>query len=382
MGYIHTEIITEQISKKVNKPNGDVTGNYRDNTSTIHFLCDGVGSGLKANLAATMTISRMKEMVSSGFTLRQTFGSVIKTMEDARAKDLPCAFFSSVRILNDGIASVFTYDMPEPIFVAKRYSTLLKGMTHQFGDGVVNEWNCSLAIGEGLLLMSDGITQAGLGKGLPHGWGSENVNKFVSECLKNGAKTIELPKLIIDEAYKYWHKEPGDDLTVSLVQCRKGRVVNLFSGPPANPEDDFNIISKFLSNEGLKIVCGATTAKLTAKVLNKEFEINPSFNSMIAPPDYSIEGIDLVTEGAVTLNQLYNVWEEDFSKFEKNSPVTELYSMLNGADKINIFLGKSINPASDDISFVQSGILTRQRIIPLIINRLKEDGKLVNIIEF
>ena len=102
-----------------------------------------------------------------------------------------------------------------------------------------------------------------------------------------------------------------------------------------------------------------------------------NFTSNLAPLSYSIEGIDLVTEGAVTLNQVYNIWDADPSTMEKDSPVTDLFSLLSVADKVHMMLGQTENPANDDISFMQHGILKRNKIIPLLINKLKEDGKLV-----
>ncbi len=377
MGYIHTEVITAQLSKKAEKPNGDVVLTERDRTSTYHILCDGVGSGIQANIVATMSVSRIKELLKNGFTLRQAFANMVHTMEQARMKDLPCAFFTAVRVLSDGVSSILTYEMPNAIFVSNRYSTILKSIVQSNFDGIVSESDCSLNIGEGILVFSDGITQAGIGMGYPNGWELEGVNKFVNDSLRNGVNIKDLPKLILAEAKNIWKHKLGDDCSVSLIYCRKGRVVNIITGPPEDPNDDDAVANKFLSNDGLKIVCGASTAKIVARSLNQELVINPNFSSNIAPPDYEIKGIDLVTEGAITLNQLYNVWDENFEKLEKNSPVTELYALLNVADRINIFVGKSKNPAGEDISFKQSGILTREKILPLVIEKLKLDGKLV-----
>jgi hypothetical protein len=382
MGYIHVEVISEQISKKPDKPSGDVLSTLRDKTSTIHFLCDGMGSGTQANITATMCVSRITELVKSGTTLRQAFANIVRSMENARKKELPCAFLSTVRILNDGVATILTYEMPGVLFVSPRYSTPLKSITQTFSEGIVGEASCSINIGEGVLLVSDGITQAGMGKGLPYGWGIEGLNKFVNDSLRNGANLKELPKLVLKEARKLWQQKCEDDCSVSLIYCRKGRVINILTGPPSDPEMDEVVVNKFLSNDGMKIVCGATTAKIVARVLGKDLEINPNFKSMIAPPDYEIEGIDIVTEGAVTLNQLYNVWDEDFEKMEKDSPVTNMYALINVADRINLYVGKSKNPAGEDISFRQSGILNREKIIPLLAEKLRNDNKLVWIEEY
>jgi len=382
MGYLHVEIITEQLSKKVDKPCGDVTETERDKTSTIHFLCDGVGSGIKANIPATMAAARLKEMLRNGFTLRKSFSSLVSTMEDARKNDKPCAFFSAARILNDGIATILTYEMPGVIFISNGYAAPLKSIPQTGFEGIVSESNCSLKIGEGILLVSDGITQAGMGKGITNGWGIDGLNKFINKELRAGTKIKELPKQILNEAKRLWQYVPADDLTVSLLFCRKGRVVNLLTGPPENSENDAQVINHFLRTDGLKIICGATTAKIAARVLKTELSIEQEYGGFITPPNYEIDGIDLVTEGAITLNQLYNVWGEDFKKLDKNNPVTVLVALLNIADRINFFIGKAKNPAEGDISFKQIGILTREKILPLIIEKFRADGKLVDVEEF
>lgn len=382
MGYLHFEVITEQIPKRWGKPSGDVISIERDKTSTYHTLCDGVGSGAKANITATMCVARLNELIRTGLSLRQAFANIVHSMEDARRKDMPLAFFTVARILPDGVATILTYEMPEVIFISKRYATKLKTLTQTYNDAIIGETNCILEKGEGILLFSDGISQAGLGKGFVNGWGIDGINKFINDLLRTGCEIKKIPKLIINEAKKHWKDELGDDLSVSLILCRKGKIINLLTGPPIDPKTDETFVKKFLSNEGLKIVCGASTAKIVAREMGKEFQVNPNFKSEIAPPDYEIEGIDLVTEGVVTLNQLYNIWDEDSNKLEKDSPVTVLYSLISVADRVNFYLGNSQNPASKDISFVQQGILRREKIIKLITEKLIAEQKLVNIEEF
>jgi hypothetical protein len=381
-GYLYYEVITEQISKRIEHPSGDVIDTERDKAATVHILCDGVGSGIKANVAATMCVARMKELLRSGFSLREAFASIVHTMEEARKKDLPIAFFTVTRVLSDGVAVILNYEMPEVLFVSKKYATHLKSIAQPFYEGIVSETNCMLYKGDGILLMSDGITQAGMGRGLPNGWGIEGVSKFVNDQLRNGVEIKNLPIAVINEAKKKWQNQNEDDLSISLIHCRKGIIVNIFTGPPVNSETDDDVVNQFLANDGLKIVCGATTAKIVARYLGKELEIDPTFNSMISPPNYEIDGIDLVTEGAVTLNQLYNIWGEDLEKLEKDNPVSILYALLTVADRVNLFLGKSKNPAGEDISFKQNGILNRDKIIPLLIQKFQQYNKIVTTEEF
>ena len=229
--------------------------------------------------------------------------------------------------------------------------------------------------------MSDGITQSGIGRFFRNGWESKGVVTFVNDFLSNGNSKKILPQQILNEAMDNWGDKLADDLTTVFINSRKGRVINLFTGPPAEKKKDSIITEKFMNQDGIHIVCGASTAKVVAREINEELKVNDKYVSPITPPSYEIDGINLVTEGAVTLTQLYNIWDEDASALDKNNPVTELRNLLDVADRINIFLGTSDNPADDDISFKQSGILSRKVIIPLLAERLEKEGKLVVIEE-
>jgi hypothetical protein len=137
------------------------------------------------------------------------------------------------------------------------------------------------------------------------------------------------------------------------------------------------MVRRFMKVEGLKIVCGGTTAEIVARVLGQRVSVEQNPQSLVAPPRYEIEGIDLVTEGAVTLNQVYNLLNEDIRDLTEDSGVTELCALLQIADRINIQMGTARSLADGDISFRQRGILTREAIVPLIADRLRAAGKLV-----
>jgi hypothetical protein len=141
------------------------------------------------------------------------------------------------------------------------------------------------------------------------------------------------------------------------------------------------LVGRFLQSEGRKVVCGATTAKIVGQRLGVSLEVEQS-ESLIAPPTYRLKGVDLVTEGAVTLNQAYNILDEDPTEYEEESGVTHLCDLLHGADRVNIFLGMARNPASGDIAFRQQGILPRIKVVPLLAERLRQQGKLVVVEKF
>lgn len=377
MGYLHFEVETAQRSKYERSPSGDVIEVLRTKEHTTIILCDGLGSGVKANIFAGLAAARLKELLSSDFSLRKAFTNTVVTMEEAKQADMPYSAMTVVRILNDGLTTILCYETPTPLFLAGKTAYPLKGRVYNNGTAFITELNCVINLGEGVLITSDGVTQAGIGKRFTLGWETEGLNSFVNSLLQKGEIPRHLPKLVEEQAVQHWGPKQGDDVSIVVCSARRGRVVNLFTGPPSDPADDDTAFESFFANPGVKLVCGASTAKVAARYLNKPLKVNDDDCDSITPPDYDIEGVDLVTEGAVTLNQVFNIWDEDSQKLDPDSPVTVLYSLLTAANRVNFYLGRAKNPASDDITFTQMGILRREKIMPLIIEKLKQEGKLV-----
>jgi hypothetical protein len=381
MGYIHVEIETVSTSKKPGNPCGDVTNYERTATSTTLVVCDGLGSGIKANIAATMCASHLLELFRCGFSLRQGFSNLVKIMNQSRGTDLPYSVFTVARFLSDGTVTILSYDMPGPILLSTRHAAVLPQRTLTLENALIGESNCLVEPGEGIMIVSDGISQAGLGTTLRNGWEVEGACRYINTCLADGILNREIPRYVLRRAMELWGDHSGDDCTVALASCRWGKSVNILTGPPSDAAKDRDTVAKFLMMEGSKIVCGGTTANIVATYRGTKVVMEPNPQSMLAPPQYLIEGIHLVTEGAVTLNQVYNLLDEDLEECEEESGVTKLCELLKNADRVNFLVGVAQNPASENIAFRQRGILNRSQIIPLIADKLRKAGKLV-VIEY
>jgi len=409
--YTHVDVHSVQSSKKSGMPCGDLLATLRTNTGTTIICADGIGSGIRAHIAAQMCVSRLTESLQQELSLRTAFQSVATTMQASRDPHKPFAAFSIARIRSDGYATVFSYDAPPPIMVSRQGATVLASRPFPLPGGLALESNCQLNMGEGILLMSDGITQAGLGWGANTEWTSEGVVRFVNSKISSRLKLSLAPAMLHKEAIARWKGEVqesarsfspyspdarhqamvrqtakdrasfsgGDDCSIVLGLCRTGQTVNILTGPPLDRDDDTATVKRFLQIPGLKIVCGGTTAKLVAKYLNVPLEMEDEPMSVIAPPRYGIKGINLVTEGAVTLNQVYNILDEDIANLHEDSGVTELRLLLGVADKLNIIVGMADNTANTDISFRQRGVLSRKVLMPLLAEKLRQEGKLVNV---
>jgi hypothetical protein len=375
-GYVHIEVETVQSSKRPEWPCGDVVGCDRNEAATSLVCADGIGSGSHAHIVGELCVSRLLELLRLGTSLRKAVSSMVRSMERNREPSGAFAAFTVARILNDGMTTVLGYEAPPPVLVSSRHATVIPSRAFELGGALVTESECYLEPGDGLLLMSDGVTQAGLGHGMPHGWQSEGVLRYVNNCLSDGRSPKQLAALVHDEA-RMLSVQGGDDCTAVMALCRRGQIVNLLTGPPSVAGHDMATVRRFMQSEGLKVVCGGTTAEIVARALGESVAMEKDPQSMVAPPRYEIPGVDLVTEGAVTLNQVYNVLDEDLANFTEDSGVTELCALLQVADRVNIVAGGAKNQASGDISFRQCGILTRDHIVPLIAEKLRAAGKLV-----
>jgi len=375
--YIHTDVFAVQSSKKHGQPCGDAHGVLRDSEATTLVLADGLGSGIKANIAASMCVSRLLQLIKMGMTIREAFDAVSATMDLVWGNGSPFAVFTIARILNNGQTTILSYEMPPPLQMNHSYAQVLRDRVYTRQKAIIHESDCQISKGEALVLVSDGISQAGIGLHFPEGWGAEGVRQFLQTHLP--IERIDgqfIAKSVHDKGRSYWPENKGDDCSVLVAVNRRGIVVNLLSGPPNRLADDENWVKSFQQSNGIHLICGGSTARITSRILNLHLSVNEPDNT-ITPPSYSLDGFELVTEGMITLNQAYHLLDEDIELFPDASPATELAEYLKNADRINIWLGLAENLNEAAIEIKQQGLRKRQRIIQKIADRLRNQGKLV-----
>ncbi|MFA5418433.1 MAG: SpoIIE family protein phosphatase [Bacteroidales bacterium] len=378
MSYLHTEIFDACSSKIAGDQSGDTFSTLREEDALTVILCDGLGSGIKANISATFTMNRVLGMLKTGVSMREAFYYEVTSLNKQWGKGHPFAVFSLARILNNGDVTVLSYDSPPPVWVSSLSAVVMKHRIFTIGKAVIYESNGTLTEGEGLLLMSDGITQAGLGNGLVNGWEAHGVAKYItSQMMFHSLKHADIPNLVHRKAREFWGKAHGDDCTTVLALCRRGITVNVITGPPANKQHDQRFVESFNQMQGIQVVCGGTTSTMVARELKRSLEITENTINTLSPPSYKIDHITLVTEGVITLNQVYNLLGEDTDDLINESAVYELNALLTNADRIHLWIGSSSNPGVGHIQFLQQGILPRKKIVPLIAEKLRSMGKLV-----
>lgn len=375
--HLYIETVTASLSRDEGAVCGDATACFRETGATTLLLADGLGHGIRANVAATLCLARLEGLLKSGYSAQHAVASVAATMEACRGTDEPYAVFGVLRVLNSGEATLLGYDLPGVVLMGDGHAAVLPVRPIALGAATVMESTCRLMPGEGLLMVSDGVTQAGLGQGLRDGWTLEGVASAADQYLAGNRPHAGLPDFLLGHAERLCRGEPGDDATVLMAICRWGRTLTILTGPPSDEAQDRKVVERFLAEDGRKVVCGGTTAQIVARQMGRLLMTEAEPVSLVAPPRQYIEGIDLVAEGAVTLNQVYNVLDSDPEQFDEISVVTDLVELLRSADRVNVIVGRASNAADTHIAFRQQGLLSRASIIPLLVKKLEAAGKLV-----
>lgn len=374
------DVIISQSAKRAGRVCGDYVVIDRTQEATTTIVADGIGTGIKARVAAVMCASRLLELIKLGFSLREASNKLVDTMHEARTIDIPFSAFSVCRVLNSGHATIISYEIPPPILINNRLAAYLpKQHFVSMGLEMVGEVSCTLEYGDGIVLVSDGVSQAGLGHQYRLGWGSQGACDFINGCLAKGIELKEIPEKILGKVKDISGSTYGDDVTCALFLCRNATTLNLLTGPPGNKAHDRKVVREFMDMKGLKVVCGSTTAEMVARTNSTTITVKEISDAYHKPPSYVIPGIDYATEGAITLNQLYNILEENAETLDEDSSVSNLYKLFHSSDTINFFVGTAVNPGHESIVFRQMGMYPRDVIVKFLAEKLKKMGKLVNV---
>ena len=389
------EIKVDMAYKSLNKNEEELCGDkveilHTDN-SHILILADGMGSGVKANILATMTSKILGTMFLRGIPLEECVETIAETLPVCRVRQMAYATFSILQVYDDGTAYLVEFDNPGCIFIRDGEIMKIPEQFRMIDNRRINEYHFKVKLGDAFILISDGAINAGVGELLNFGWNWDSVAKYAQREYKKTISAMHLAAAIsqaCDDLYQY---RPGDDTTVAVLRIGEKKLVNLMTGPAQCQEDDEGMVTDFMADENaVKVVCGGTSANIVARVLEKE--INVAFTGEIdpnIPPTASIEGIDLVTEGVVTMNRVLKLLEQYtrddeideafFIELDKPNGASMLAKLLiEQCTDLHLFVGKAVNAAYQNTELpFQLGV--RQKLVDQIEDVLKRLGKGVSV---
>jgi hypothetical protein len=209
------------------------------------------------------------------------------------------------------------------------------------------------------------VLHAGLGEVLNLGWDEREVGKYIKDLAARDYDAADLAREVTKKCNELYGGKPGDDVSVVAVKYRKLRTVTALVGPPRNPADDHKALERLLSAGGKKVVCGGTTSKIVSRITGKKVEVNLGSESEDVPPTGSIEGIDLVTEGAITLYYVLQFLKKgaelrDFTQAQDGA--SRLVSEFLQADEVHFIVGLAVNQAMHYPGFPVSCVLKNQTV--------------------
>ncbi len=327
-------------------------------SSAVAVLADGMGSGVKANILATLTSKILSTMMANSIDINECVATVAATLPVCKIRKAAYSTFTAVRIADNSEAEIIQYDNPDVIYIKNGRSADYPKSAMLADDKAIYVSRLRLYENDMLVLISDGVIHTGLDGVVDDNWDRDNVADYISQIYNPDMSAKAYATLLLLECRRRYGGVVMDDTTVCVVKIRKRRQINLVIGPPANKEDDEKMMSLFFSKEGKSIVCGGTTAAIAARYLGKELKTSLDYIDEDIPPVSEIEGVDLVTEGVLTLNRVLIYAKESLEDslfcpdwLNKDDGASRIARMLfEEATDINFFVGEALNPAHQNPS--------------------------------
>ena len=377
------EFAVDVYGKNFCKKGEDICGDsykvFRTPDSTVIVLSDGLGSGVKANVLSTLTVEIVGGLVSGNLSTHEAVETLIATLPVCKWRGIAYSTFSILRIYDAGQATLVEYDSPTAIRLKNGIKVNpMTGSEVEILGKSIRESHFRMQPGDLFLQMSDGIIHAGVGTSLRMGWQEEGVQSYLTHVAPpaEGNPTI-LADSVIKQAKELWMAEPGDDGTVIATKYRKARNATVITGPAGNKQDTPRMLCDFLANSGRKIVCGGTTSHLVAEKLGANLDIDFRYIDSGLPPTAKIKGIDLVTEGMLTLNRLVDYMKRGVPDCEDNA-ATQLLDELRATDGVSFMVGTARNSAHQNANF-PNDLLLRRTVVEALATLLRREGKLVEV---
>ena len=324
-----------------------------DEFSTVIVLSDGLGSGVKASILSTLTSKIISTMMAEGLSLEECVETIAATLPVCSVRGVAYSTFTIIHLKNNQTAEIIQYDNPHVILIRDYQNYDYPKTEMNIGGKKIFKSVINLQENDLFVAMSDGCPHAGIGTAFNFGWKREDIITFIEALAPVGYTAKTLSTMLVDECDKLYGNKPGDDATACIVKIRRRTPMNLLFGPPSNRDDENRMMSLFFSKEGKHIICGGTTSSVAARYLRKPLKASLNFESSDIPPIAEIEGVDLVTEGVITVNRVVeyakdylgeNKYYEQWS-FKKDGASLISRLLFEEATDINFFVGKAINPA-------------------------------------
>jgi hypothetical protein len=328
----------------------------------IAVLSDGLGSGVKANVLSTMTASMAMNFRVRHEPILRTIKAIMDTLPVDSVRNISYSTFTIIDVDSDGEAKIVEFDNPPLLLVRDNKVTRIetddtiikrKAEGDRQDERLIKMSNLTLKKEDRLICFSDGVSQSGIGnRDMPFGW-EDGIDEFIEELVKKNPKISarELSMRIVKQAELNDILKPKDDTSCVVLYVREPRRLLICTGPPFSENKDKYLAEIVSHYKGKKIVCGGTTSQILSRELKREITVNIDDIAAGLPPSSQMEGIDLMTEGIITLGALSELLRKGMNNnLTGEGPAWEIYRMILDADIIDLVVGTKINVAHQDPS--------------------------------
>jgi hypothetical protein len=322
----------------------------------VSVLSDGLGSGVKASVLASMTATMALKFTASAMDIRRSAEIIMDTLPICSVRKISYSTFTVVDMASTGETRIIEHGNP-PFLLVRPKGELTVQKTEvrpkRWEDRVISFSTFDVQREDRIVFFSDGITQAGMGEyRTPLGWGLESVDRFVREKIDRYPyiSARELSRLLVAKAEEVDGLSAKDDITCGVVYFRSPRQLLVITGAPFNRAHDHDLAKMAERTSGRKVICGGTTANIISRMLNRAIQIDmrQQLHSKV-PPSARMEGFDLVTEGILTLGEVLRLLEEGFAPEDmRSNAAVRLATMLLDSDIVKFAVGTRINEAHQD----------------------------------
>ncbi len=380
--------------KSINHYGEQLCGDHVDiveqsENSTVIVLADGLGSGVKASILSTLTSKIISTMMAAELPLEECVETIAATLPVCSVRGVAYSTFTIIHLIENETAEIIQYDNPQVIILRDNVNYDYPKTEMNISGKKIYKTTVRLQENDIFIAMSDGCPHAGIGMAYNFGWRREEIIDFMETMSVSGLTAKNLSTLLVEECDKLYGYKPGDDATACIVKIRRREPMNILFGPPSNRDDNDRMMSLFFSKEGKHIICGGTTSSIAAKYLGKPLRASLDFAKSDIPPIAHIEGVDLVTEGVITVNRVLEYAKDylgDNEKYEEwnyNRDGAALICRLlfEEATDINFYVGRAINPAHQNPD-LPINFSIKMNLVEELSKCLKQMGKRIKVSYF
>ncbi len=363
---------------------GDNVEMTSDGEWTTLVLADGLGSGVKANILSTLTSKILCTMVAGGADIEDCVGTIIQTLPVCKERGVAYSTFSIIHVNNEGRGHLFEFDNPEAIWYHRGHTCDFPRAEMTIFDKRVFVTELQLDEGDMVFVMSDGTIHAGIGQMLNFGWQRKEIMEHLDHNIDPHMSARAAACLLASACNDLYLDRPGDDTTVAAIRMRPRTMVHIMVGPPVDKEKDEEYVHQFMSDTDKRIVCGGTTSQVVARCTGRKLKTSFDFPDKEVPPIGFIDGIDLVTEGVITLRRLLSL-SEKYVSVKDLTPKTYVKKdggsllaniIFEEATHVVFFVGQNVNAAHQGLDI---DITMKLKLVEHLADNLRKMGKNVTV---